>query len=88
MRKRVVAPPSYWYNPDIFFTTELEVKGETILPGMYIKVKNHKEPLRFLRIVRNQRTDTEWVDVVGEYGFFSVRPDKILSIAKKRSQNK
>lgn len=86
-KRNVESLKPYWHNPDIFIVYEMKFRKDVIEPGTLIRVKNERSIFRFIRLVRNEKTGQEWVDLFDTTlgGWRSFYPDKIMGlyVAKK-----
>lgn len=83
----------YWNNPDVSIHLEIPWKKQDVItPGTLLKITGESRSVyRFIRLVRNIKTDTEWIDVYDTTmgGWRSFYPDRIKELyVAKRSRAK
>lgn len=59
------------YNPDWLISYEYQHGKDLIVPGTQIKFKYNREIYKFEKYVINQKTNKEWLDVIGPSGYKS-----------------
>lgn len=72
--------PDHWE-----VSTSMVLLGKDVVPGSLLKIP-YLGLFRFLRHVRNTRTGTEWIDVMGEdKQFHAYRPERFTKVVAKKS---